>query len=177
MNHVYRGILVLLLGLSPLAAGDDSPSKPATLAEQNQAIAKEFNSEGFALRQAETDEEREKIAARVKLLALRLLDLAEKNPQDPAAIDALVQVVTHEMWMENNTPHAGWGPDSPESRAIAILLRDFVESDKAAEACRRLAYGFREECETFLRKVAETNGFVAAGPVPELPIAKARTAR
>lgn len=157
MNRILGGILVLLLGLSPMAAGDEGPSKPATPAEQYLAIAKEFNGEGFALRQAKTDGEREKIAGRVEQLALRLLDLAEKNPRDPAARDALVQAVNQEIWMENNTPHPGWGRDSPEVRAIAILLRDHVRSDKADHACWRMSFGFRKECETFLRAVLEVN--------------------
>ncbi|MHB8954847.1 MAG: hypothetical protein ACYC4U_17895 [Pirellulaceae bacterium] len=59
--------------------------------------------------------------------------------------------------MENNTSHAGRCQDSPEVRAITILLRDQVRSDKAGEACRRMSYGFRKECEMFLREVAEIN--------------------
>src|SRR5689334_14440420 len=98
MARILGGILILLLGLSLMAVGDELPSRQATPVEQNLAIAKEFNSEGYALRQATTDAEREKIAARVEKLALRLLELAEKNPKDPAALEALVQVVTQELW-------------------------------------------------------------------------------
>jgi hypothetical protein len=157
MDRVLEGILVLLLALSPVAAGDEPPSMPATPAEQYLAIAKEFNGEGYALRQARTDEEREKVVVRVEALTLRLLELAEKNPRDPAAMDALVQAVTQEIWMENNSSHRGRGQDSPEVRAIAILLRDHARSDKAGEACRRMSYGFRKECESFLRAVLESN--------------------
>lgn len=157
MNRNLALILTTLLVLSPLAAAGKPPSKSATLGELHQAAAKDFNSEGFALRQAKTDEERVRIADRVQKLTLRLLDAAEKNPQDPAAMDALVQVAIQEMWMENNTPHSGWGPDSPQARAIAILLRDHVQSDKAGEACRRMSYGFRPECEAFIRKTLEVN--------------------
>jgi hypothetical protein len=157
MDRMLWRILVLLLGLSPVAAGDERSSKPSTAAEQYLAIAKEFNGEGYALRQAKTDDERERVVIRVEKLTLRLLDLAEKNPKDPAAMDALVQAVTQEIWMENNSSHPGRGQESPEVRAIAILLRDHVRSDRAGEACRRMSYGFRKECETFLRSVFESN--------------------
>jgi hypothetical protein len=54
------------------------------------------------LYKATTDEEREKIAERMDKLSPRFLELAEKNPGDPIALDALVQVVTQETWLENN---------------------------------------------------------------------------
>jgi hypothetical protein len=143
--------LVLLLGLLPSAA------HAATPAEQLQSLAKDFNSEGFALRQCKTDEEREQVVARVEKLTARLVELAKQNPRQPVAMDALVQVVTQEMWMENNTPHLGKEADSPAMQAIATLLRDHLQSEKAGEACRRMSYGFRKECETYLRKVLESS--------------------
>jgi hypothetical protein len=157
MDRILGGILALLLGLLLAADGAQRPSDPAAPAEQYQAITREFNSEGYALRQSKTDEEREKVVVRVEKLTQRLMELAEKNPRDPAAMDALVQAVIQEIWMENNTSHPGRGQDSPEVRALAILLRDHLRSDNAGEACRRMSYGFRKECETFLRAVLEIN--------------------
>ena len=185
MDCLLLGVLVLLCCLSPVAAQDARPSDSVTPAEQYLAIAKEFNSEGYALRQAKTDEDREQVVVRVEKLTQRLMELADKNPGDPVATDALVQVITQEIWMENNTAHAGCGQDSPEVRAITMLLRDHVRSDKVGEACRRMSYGFRKECETFLRKASEINphrdaraaGRPAVGSVPERPFAAARTAR
>src|SRR5262249_56814973 len=87
----------------------------------------------------------------------RLLELAEKNPKEPVALDALVQVVVAELWLMGNTEYPGRGKDNLEARAIAILLRDHVRSDRLGEACRRLSYGFSRECETFLRTVVEKN--------------------
>jgi hypothetical protein len=156
MNHAHSAILVLQLAISPLAAGEEPP-QPGSPAEQYQAIAKQFNAEGFALRQAKNDDERMQAVGRAQKLTLQLLQLAEKHPNDPVAMDALVQAVNQEIWMENNSSHPGWGPDSPEVRAIAILLKGHVRSDKAAEACRRMSYGFRQECETFLRQVWRDN--------------------
>src|SRR4029434_8862114 len=110
MNHTWCATLVLLLAISPLAAGDEPP-QPGSPAEQYQAIAKQFNAEGFALRQAKNEEERMQAVGRAEKLTRQLLELAEKHPSDPAAMDALVQAVNQEIWMENNSSHPGWGPD------------------------------------------------------------------
>jgi hypothetical protein len=148
---------IFVAALFCLFAGAGRRASAATPPEQLQAIAKEFNSEGFALRQSKTDEEREQIVARVSKLTARLMELAEQNPKQPIAMDALVQVATHEMWMENNTPHLGLEADSPAPKAVGTLLRDHVQSDKAGEVCRRLSYGFRKENEAFLRAVLASN--------------------
>ena len=104
-----------------------------------------------------TDEERNKIVARVEKLPLRLLELVEKNPKEPIALDALTQVVTQEYWLNTHTSHPGWGKESRQARAIALLLRDHLHSDKLGETCKRVQFGFRQECETFLRTVLEKN--------------------
>jgi len=59
--------------------------------------------------------------------------------------------------LDAHTSHPGWGVDSRQARAIAILQRDHVRSDKLGEACKRVHYGFRQECETFLRTVLAMN--------------------
>ena len=35
------------------------------------------------------------------------------------------------------------------------MLRDHIQSDKLGDACKRVHYGFRRECELFLRTVLE----------------------
>jgi len=84
-----------------------------------------------------------------------MLELAEKNPNEPWTLDALTHVITEEYWLDNYSTHPGWGKESRQARAIAILLRDHIRSDKLAETCKRAQYGFRKECETFLRTVLE----------------------
>ena len=37
--------------------------------------------------------------------------------------------------------------------AIGLLLRDHLDSDQLVETCKRVNFGFRQECETFLRTV------------------------
>src|SRR5258707_2712359 len=138
-------ILVFVLTLS-MAATQDKPVVPA---EQYKAILKEFGEAAQALWKARTDEDRKQAAERVEPLPLKLLELAEKNPKEPWRLDALTQVITQEYWLDNYGSHAGWGKDSRQARAMAILLRDHVHSDKLGETCKRVQFGFRKECESF----------------------------
>jgi hypothetical protein len=147
------GILVLVLSLSMAAAQD----KPVAPAEQYRALLKEFGEAAHANWKAATDEERKRAAARVEPLPLKLLELAEKHPNEPWTLDALTHVITQEYWLDNYSSHPGWGKDSRQARAIAILLRDHVRSDKLGETCKRVQFGFRKECEMFLRTVLEKN--------------------
>ena len=155
MYRMGRAILILAPTLSAAAAQDKGGGKSDTPAEQYRALVKEFNEAAHANWNATTDEERKQIAARIEKLPLRLLELVEKYPKDPIALDALTQVVTQEYWLDNYTSHPGWGQDSRQARAIAILLRDHIQSDKLGETCKRVHFGFRQECETFLRTVLE----------------------
>src|SRR5262249_18084707 len=74
------------------------------------------------------------------------------NPKDPVAVDALIQVVR----VYNSSAHPA-GKDSPGGRALALLLRHHVQSDKLGEVCKRISFGFRKEYESFLRTVLDTN--------------------
>src|SRR5262245_1708701 len=145
------GILVLVLGLSAGQAAGKSDGP----AEQYKALLKEFGEAANANWKAKTDEERTRAAARVEPLPLKLLELAEKYPNEPWTLDALTHVITHEYWLDNYSSHAGWGKDSRQAKAIAILLRDHLGSDRLGETCKRAQFGFRKECETFLRTVLE----------------------
>jgi AhpC/TSA family len=157
MSPLVGGVLVLVLGLSAATAEDQGQDKPATPAEQYQALLKAYQaaSSGGAL----SDAERLKFVGRVyrlrNELALKFLELAENNPKDPIALDALMQAV----WQVNNTP---WpvelvGEDSARKRAFALLQRDHVRSDKLGPLCQRISFGFCGEYETFLRTVLEKN--------------------
>src|SRR5262245_9671577 len=166
------GVAVSGRPATAFAAGDDDshhqklvavltgePSeKQASPADQFQALSKKFSEAANAFyTNTQTDAEGAKELATMEAIIPQILELAEKNPADPIALDALVQVVSQEMWFEGNTTHPGFGKNTPAMRAIALLLRDHVRSEKLGEACRRLQYGFRRECETFLRAVLEKN--------------------
>src|SRR5262249_12214053 len=150
---LYRaiGILVLGIALSAAASQDKRADKSLTPAEQYQALLKSHQSASSSGRVL-TDEERMKFVGeaykRRYELALKFLELAEKYPQDPIAVDALMQAV----WQVNGTP---WpvemvGKDVAAPRALAILQRDYIQSDKLGAVCQRIAYGLSKEYETFL---------------------------
>jgi hypothetical protein len=156
MQRIVTGVLLLVPALGAAAREHKAHDKTPTPAQQYQALLKEFqeaSSSGVAL----SDEERKKFVGRVyKLrykLALKFVDLAEENPKDPIALDALIQAV----WQVNGTP---WpvelvGKDEASSRAFAILQRDHIQSDKLGPVCQRISFGFCKEYETFLRLVLE----------------------
>jgi hypothetical protein len=124
-------------------------------AQQYRALLKEFGEAAQANWKATTDDERKQAAARVEPLPLKLLELAEKYPKEPWILDALTHVITQEYWLDNYSSHPGWGKDSRQAKAIAIVLRDHLSSDQLGETCKRAQFGFRKECETFLLTVLE----------------------
>lgn len=146
-----------------LCLGSGVPTYPAsdqtaTPAEQYASLLKEFqnaSSSGKVL----TDEQRMKfIGETYKLrtnLGLKFIALGEKYPNDPIALDALLQAI----WQVNGTP---WpvevvGRDDASAKALALLERDHVRSAKLGPACERLSGGFRREYEPFLRAVVAKN--------------------
>ena len=133
-------------------AGQDAPVAPEA---RYQALLKEWAAVARGLWEAKTDEDRKAVAERAVKLSPRFLELAESDPSAPIALDSLVQVVMQEIWLENNTAHPGRDGESLEDRAIALLLKHHLASDKLGEACTRMCYGFRKQCEVFLRTVAE----------------------
>jgi hypothetical protein len=151
-------ILVLVVQLGVAVATANSQEKSTTPADQYQALLKEFDrasSSGVPL----TDAERLKfIGLAYKhryALALKFLELAEKYPNDPIALDALMQAV----WQVNGTP---WpvelvGEDIAAGRALTLIQRDHIQSDKLGSLCQRVSFGFRKEYEEFLRAALAKN--------------------
>jgi hypothetical protein len=154
MYRTAGGVLALLLAGTVLASAARPPDEPAPV-KQYQALVKEFQdatqawSKGYQA--AKTPEERRKLAAdypRPDKFAPKFLKLAEKHPKDPVALDALVWVVTN----------AGPGqPGSPAAKAVTLLGRDHIRSDKLGPVCGRLAYAADPESEKFLRAVLDKN--------------------
>src|SRR5262249_38072866 len=106
-----------------------------------------------AFQKAPTAEEKRKVREEMyptpQKAAPKFLELAEKYPKDPAALDALV-------WVVRNDRSAG-GKDSPRAKALAILLKDHVQSDKLAPVCQILASSSDRESSDLLRAVLEKN--------------------
>jgi hypothetical protein len=143
------------LGVAWSSGEAQTETQPTTPATQHQAILKEFSAAARVLWEEPTDQQRQDAAARAEKLPAKLLELAQNHPKDAVALEALIQVVTIEYWLNIYTSHPGWGKDSQQAKAIALMLRDHLDSDKLGEACKRVQSGFRQECETFLRTVLE----------------------
>src|SRR5262245_24243087 len=96
MHRIVWGTLVLVLGTSMALAWDDRQNKPVTPADQYQALRKEYDqmpSGGVP----KTDPELLKFVGGIYkhhfAVAPKFLELAEKYPNDPIALDSLTQAV------------------------------------------------------------------------------------
>src|SRR5262249_30393844 len=154
MRRTVCTTLALALSLST-AVGQDRPASPA---EQFQALKKESDRASSAGRPL-TDAERMKFVGQAYKrryeFAVKFLALAEKYPDDPVALDALMQAV----WQVNGTPWpvAMVGEDPARPRAFELILRDHAHSEKLGPLCLRVSYGLCKEYETFLRAVLAKN--------------------
>jgi hypothetical protein len=119
--------MVLALAVPALAAAQTN-EKPATPAEQYQALVKvhqdALQTYSEALGKAKTYEERMKVFDDVypkpEKLAPRFLELAEKHPKDPVAFDALTWIVANCVRTPARIP--------ARAKAVAILSQDYVRS-------------------------------------------------
>jgi hypothetical protein len=154
MQRTFGGILALFVCLA-LVVDNNGQEPVATPAEQFKALLKEYQSASSG--KVSSDEERLKFVGETykqrNRLALKFVELAEKYPRDPIALDALMQAV----WQVNGTP---WpvelvGDDTAGDKALVLLRRDHLASNRLGSVCQRLAFGFRKEYETFLRAVLE----------------------
>src|ERR1041384_3615013 len=154
MTYHQRTLRMLLaLWLSLVAAEGKGQDKPAAPTEQFKALRKEYDrlsSSGVKL----TDAERLKFVGQVYkaryALARRFVALAEKYPDDPIALDALMQAVwqVNTMW-----PVELVGEETARAKAFDLIRRDHIRSDRLGQLCERISYGFSPEYETFLREV------------------------
>ena len=154
MWHMLGGIVVLVLALSMAAGKSERQDKPDTPTARYQLLLKDYQdaAEAFskASAAANTDEERAKLIRPWNQFVPRFLRLAEKYPRDPVAVDALV-------WVVDNTSDGTDGKDDARAKAIAILLRDHIQSRKLGPVCTRLAAGYAKTSETFLCALLEKN--------------------
>ena len=162
MYRIVGGLLVLVLVL-PAFSGEQGKDKakdqgqPPTPAEQFKALEKEFQDAMQAFQKdyaaAKTDDERQKIVQekypQPDKFAPKFLALAEENPKDAAALDALLWVVTRSF--------GSGAKDNPRSKALVILARDYLQSEKLGQVCQSLVYGSDKESETLLRALLEKN--------------------
>jgi hypothetical protein len=144
---------VLLVAPSLWAQDDDKDKpqdKPATPAEQfrelvkeYQATVQEYSKARAAAKTAEERQEAAKLVPKPAEFAPKFLEIAEKNPKDPAALDAL-------MWVVSN------GRGLPASqKALRTLLADHADSEKIAQVIPMI--GSLPDGEKSLRTILEKN--------------------
>jgi hypothetical protein len=155
MHRIALGLVVLLLAI-PAVHAQDKPGnqdQPVTPAEQYQALLKEYQQAlkayQDASRNAKTPEEQRKVFEeqypKRDKLAPKFVELAEKHPKDPVAIDALI-------WVLGDTSGAEGGQVS-RARALELLVRDHIQNEKIGRACSSLGFSVDHQTETFLRAV------------------------
>ncbi len=168
--------LLAMLALLPALSARDKDETP-TPAQQYQALVKEEKTEerkfDKALEEAKTPQEQQKVfqeaITQLSKYYPRFLALAENNPKAPAAVDALIWVISH-----NRVPK--YDPQSPRTKALKILLRDHVQNERMATVCQRESwvtfYSEAEECRQLLHAVLEKNPHRSAKAQACLTLAK-----
>jgi hypothetical protein len=181
MCRIAGGVLAVLLALPALAdedrGGDQKapadrttpavplrasgeqakpPSGGGTPAEQYRALVNEYETAVRnsikAYRAAKTDAERAKVLReqypQPAKLAPRFLALADKYPKDPAALDAI-------LWVCNYASRTLAAKDDAPSRAITLLRRYHLRSERLGGVCQSLAHRPDRQTQDFLRAVLE----------------------
>jgi hypothetical protein len=144
----------LLVGIPALRGADQpkekpTPDKPQTPAEQFKTLVKEQQEaqQAFmkAYREAKNDEERKKLVyPSPEKLAKQVFELAEKNPKDPFAVDALIWVVQNSYGDLAN-------------KSVDILAKDYAQDKKVGGLARNLVYSQSASAEKLLKEILEKN--------------------
>lgn len=114
---------LLFLTATPARAEDAKPKSPA---EQYKLLVEEFEETGGAAR-----------------FAARFFELADQHTEDPAAVDALLWVVTN----RRSKPEA--------TKALELLRTSHLSSKKLGPACQRIARTPSTAAEPLLRDLLE----------------------
>jgi hypothetical protein len=145
---------VALLALLPSARVLDEPRPTGAPAEQSKALVAEYDRsvKDFikALGAAKDNTERQKVFDEKNpriLFAPRFLELAEKYPRDAAAVDALVWVFS------NSSADPALG--GLRRRALGLVKREYLPSDKIGPLCEALAPGLDSRSRDVLQTVLE----------------------
>jgi hypothetical protein len=104
MPRTIVAILMVLIVTLSLSRADDKDSSKTTPAQRPETLIQEVQYVSDDLANAKTDEEKKSARERLQTLPRRLSAVAEENPQDPAALDALIQTVA---WVNGTAFPAG----------------------------------------------------------------------
>jgi hypothetical protein len=155
-----RTILISITLLTVTTAwAADQKAKSLPPAEQYLAIIKEFSKKEQDLdktfRETKDPKARDGIIEQYKALvrtsASQCLQLAEKNPNDSAAVDAL-------LWIADKSPVTASMPAGLEfNKALEILATKYPQSHKMGQLCEELAGKPAAAVGQLLRAVLEKN--------------------
>jgi hypothetical protein len=143
MVRIVGPVLALLLALPAAWAEDKPKDRPDTPADQYKALVQDYQKD---LKEAKALPDQMKLAQKY---APKFLELAEKNPKDPAAVDALVWVATNVRSPQQR--------DSRRATALELLARDHADSPKVGPVCQTMDRAFDKESGEFLRAVLDKN--------------------
>jgi hypothetical protein len=160
MMRIVAGFLVLLPFLPALGDEVKAKNQSKTPAEQLQALIEKYEDAyrayAKARKEAKTFEERDRVRKELypdaEQYAPQFFALAEQHAKDPAAVDALV-------WIMRNVPTAT--KESLRTKAVDLLLRDHIQSEKLGDVCRTLNKGVDAQGEMILRAALEKNPHAA----------------
>jgi hypothetical protein len=178
MFRIAGGVLLLLLATPAMLAADDPKDKAATPADKYQALVKEYSQaqqaqEEFFKAHSEASDAEKKTMHREKFpdLGPKFLELAEKNPKDPVAFEALDWILNHN------------GDGNSFCKALDALAKDHLKSDKLVKSCRHLGSATdANAAKAFLTVVLKSNPHrevqaEACLALGELPLRRARYVR
>ncbi len=150
MKRILLSLLLLTGGAGWLAAhAADAPKKKekaGAASERYEALVKEYDTarEKYftAYSQAKTDAEREKLRyPQAESYAARFLALAQENPRDSAALDALVWIVTN------------CRSGKQRETSLELLLKHHAKSPRMTRVAQSLIYSERTTAEPWLRSL------------------------
>lgn len=164
MSTIVKVISVVALSMAVATA--QCQDDKGTPAEQFAAILAEYGPASGGMRTATTDLERKECVERLGKFSLRFLELAEKFPNDPVALDALRQAVPADLstdsaalnaWEMNSGDYPAGSPDGSAARIVERILLDYVLREDLGPLIDRLRYGYRMEYARCLDTVLAKN--------------------
>ena len=114
----------------------------------------------ICMRKAKTDRQRKAAVARIGTYPPKFVELAEQFPNDPIALVALRQAVqslcttdsaAQITWETNRSDFPAGLDGSSAGKAVALVLRDHIKSEKLGPVCDRMRHGYRMEYARCLR--------------------------
>ena len=142
-------LLIVTAGAVVLSVRLFAQQPEPSFSAERERIQKAFEAEQRAFSEAQqkatTDEERNqlKFPDRDKY-AGQMLAAAEHNLKDPAALDAL-------LWILGS----GRQGSEPVTKALAVLQKHFIESDRMAAVCEALEFDDSEASKGLLKKLVQ----------------------